>query len=133
MPESHVDLVRTAFKNAARVRDPSGERFDVLDRDSREVVFAFVHEELEFREDPKFPEGGVYRGVDAARTYFEQFTESFDEFVLENPECVDRISAAVATRAAELDAHRAATAAVAAEGPSSFRERVRRFLRLSAP
>jgi ketosteroid isomerase-like protein len=86
MPESHVDLVRTAFENAARVRDPSGERFDVLDVESREVIFGFVHEELEFREDPKFPEGGVYRGADAARAYFEQFTESFDEFVLENPE-----------------------------------------------
>jgi CRP-like cAMP-binding protein len=59
--------------------------------------------------------------------------DAFRAFVLENPECVDRISAAVATRAAELDAHRAATAAVAVEGPSSFRERVRRFLRLSAP
>ena len=88
VPESPVDFVRTAFENAARVRDPSGEQFDVLDVESRAVVFGIVDEEVEFREDPRFPEGGVYRGLDATQRYFEHFTESFDEFLLENLELV---------------------------------------------
>ena len=88
VPESPLDVVRTAFENAARVRDPSGRQLDVLDPESRAVVFESVDEEIEFREDPRFPESGVYHGVDAARRYFEQFTDSFDEFLLEDLEYV---------------------------------------------
>ena len=88
VPESPLDVVRTAFENAARVRDPSGQQLDVLDPESRDVVFGCVDEEIEFREDPRFPESGVYRGVEAARRYFEQFTESFDEFLLDGLEFV---------------------------------------------
>ena len=88
VPERPLDVVRTAFENAARVRDPSGQQLDVLDPESRAVVFGFVDEEVEFREDPRFPESGVYHGVEAVRRYFEEFTESFDEFLLDDPEYV---------------------------------------------
>jgi ketosteroid isomerase-like protein len=80
--------VRTAFESAARLRDPSGRQLDVLDPQSRAVVFGFVDEEIEFREDPRFPESDVYRGVEATSRYFDRFTESFDEFVLEDLEFV---------------------------------------------
>ena len=47
---------------------------------------------------------------------------------------VDRVAAAVETRRAELERHRAsrATDGAAAETPQTFVNRVRRFLRLSA-
>jgi small-conductance mechanosensitive channel/CRP-like cAMP-binding protein len=59
--------------------------------------------------------------------------EAFRSVVLANPAVVDRISTAVATRRAELDAHRATIPGrPEPEPPSSFAARVRRYLRLSA-
>ncbi|MGE5244900.1 MAG: mechanosensitive ion channel domain-containing protein [Betaproteobacteria bacterium] len=58
--------------------------------------------------------------------------DGFREFVLANPAAVDRISAAVASRRAELAAHRTAgVEPTAPEPPGSFAARVRRFLGLT--
>jgi ketosteroid isomerase-like protein len=88
MADEAVELVREAFTAAARVTDPSGRRLDALDPETREAVFDFFHPEIELREDPRFPEGGVYRGIDAVRRYFDQFVQSFGEFVFDAPELV---------------------------------------------
>ena len=56
-------------------------------------------------------------------------SEAFREFVLANPTAVEEIGVAVAKRADELSAHRAAGAAPAAvEAPQTFLARVRKFL-----
>ena len=58
--------------------------------------------------------------------------DALRQFVLTNPTVVDQIGAAVATRAAELERHRAAGAVdVVTEPTPNFLARVRRFLRLS--
>ena len=59
--------------------------------------------------------------------------DAFRRFVVANPAAVDQMSAAVATRAAVLDQHRAAAAAEPglSEPVTSFLARVRRFLALS--
>ncbi len=58
--------------------------------------------------------------------------EGFRQFVMTNPAAVDRITAAVATRRAELEAHRASgPGAAQPETPESFASRVRRFLGFS--
>jgi small-conductance mechanosensitive channel/CRP-like cAMP-binding protein len=59
---------------------------------------------------------------------------AFQQFVLGEPDVLDQIGMAVATRRAELDRHRAASAAAhnVTEPASSFVERIRRFLRVSA-
>ena len=88
MSEDAVDVLRAVFEAAARVQDPSGRQLDALDHETRAVVFDFFDPDIEIHEDPRFPEGGVYRGVDAARRYLEQFTESFDEFVFDSLEFV---------------------------------------------
>jgi small-conductance mechanosensitive channel/CRP-like cAMP-binding protein len=57
--------------------------------------------------------------------------EAFRQVVLANPAAIERIGAAVAARAAELDQHRAlAGAGPGIEAPHTFLSRVRRFLRL---
>ncbi len=59
--------------------------------------------------------------------------DAFRQFVLANPAAVERIGVAVADRAAALEEHRLAGAAVPAGGeePHKFLARVRRFLGLS--
>src|SRR6266542_573059 len=78
-----------ALEQASRVRDPSGRRLDLLDPKTLEVVFDFLDPEIEVREDPRFPEAGIFTGKVAVRRYFDQFTESFDEFSFETEDFID--------------------------------------------
>jgi ketosteroid isomerase-like protein len=89
MPEEAMEAVRAAFDRASRVRDPVGREIDALDRETLAVVFDFFDPEIEVREDPRFPEAGIYRGLEAVRGYFLQFTDSFDEFIFEVDDVVD--------------------------------------------
>jgi ketosteroid isomerase-like protein len=89
MSEQAVDVLRRAFEEASRVRDPSGRGIDALDRETLAVVFEFFDLDIEVHEDPRFPEAGVYRGREAVGRYFGQFTESFDEFVFEVEDFID--------------------------------------------
>jgi ketosteroid isomerase-like protein len=76
MSEENVELVRTTFDEAGRRGDPTprAEYFDP---------------EVEFHEDPRLPEAGIYRGVENVLRYWEQFIESSDEFVIEAEDLVD--------------------------------------------
>ncbi len=89
MSEDPAEIVRRAFEQASRVRDPSGRRLDLLDPKTLEVVFDFLDPEIEVREDPRFPEAGIFTGKVAVRRYFDQFTESFDEFSFETEDFID--------------------------------------------
>ena len=86
MSDTDLELVRTMFEKSARVTDPAGARLDMLDPATWAVLFEFLAPEIELHEDPRFPEGGVYRGHDALRRYTEHFTESFAEFFFESAE-----------------------------------------------
>ncbi|HYU61874.1 MAG TPA: nuclear transport factor 2 family protein [Solirubrobacterales bacterium] len=89
MSEQAVEVVRRSFEDASRVKDPSGRVVDALDRETLAVAFDFFDPEIEIREDPRFPERGVYRGLQAVGRYFAQFTENFDEFTFEAEDFVD--------------------------------------------
>ena len=89
MSREAVEAARRAFEDASRVKDPSGRVVDVLDPETLAVVFESFHPEIEAREDPSFPEAGLYRGRDAVRGYFEQVMESFDEFTFEAEDFID--------------------------------------------
>jgi ketosteroid isomerase-like protein len=89
MSEETVELVRRSFEEACRVKDPSGRRLDVLDPESLDVIYDSYDPDIEVHEDPSFPETGVYRGIEAVRRYFAQFTESFDEFIFEANDFID--------------------------------------------
>jgi ketosteroid isomerase-like protein len=89
MSEEAVEVARLLFEEASRVKDPSGRRLDALDRETLAVAFDYYDPEVEIHEDPRFPEAGVYRGIDAVADYFSQFTESFDEFSFEAEDFID--------------------------------------------
>jgi ketosteroid isomerase-like protein len=76
MSLENVKLVRTTFDETLRRGDrtPRAEYFDPG---------------VEYHEDPRLPEAGVYRGVEELFGYWEQFIENFDEFVIEPEDFVD--------------------------------------------
>jgi ketosteroid isomerase-like protein len=89
MTQEAVEVIRAAFEEASRVKDPAGREVDALDPETLAVVFDSFDPEIEVREDPSFPEAGLYRGIEAVRRYFTQFTESFDEFTVEVEDLID--------------------------------------------
>jgi ketosteroid isomerase-like protein len=84
MSEENVKLARDVFLAASR-----GGALDALDQDALERAFKLFHPEIEIREDPRFPEAGVFRGQNAVRSYFAQFTEQFDEFRFDFEDVLD--------------------------------------------
>src|SRR5687767_7153799 len=54
-----------------------------VDATDHGTVDAFVDRlvpDIEFEEDPRFPEAGTYRGRSEVRRYFRQFSAEFDRF-----------------------------------------------------
>jgi ketosteroid isomerase-like protein len=54
-----------------------------------DALARYASPDVEFREDPAFPEAGTYRGPDAFRTYSEGFYETFDDWTFEVEEWID--------------------------------------------
>jgi len=79
MSEGNVEVLRPYF----------GRRIDALDEEALDRVMQVFHPEVEFHEDPKFPEAGVYRGHDAIRAYARQFSSEFDAFSWEGEDIRD--------------------------------------------
>jgi ketosteroid isomerase-like protein len=89
MSQDSVEIVRRLFNQASRDDSGARGRLDALDPDAREVLFESLAPEIEFHEDPRFPEAGTHRGIDAVRDYLNRFAESFDELSFEAQEFVD--------------------------------------------
>jgi ketosteroid isomerase-like protein len=79
MSEENVEVLRRYL----------GTRIDALDEQALDRVMQVFHPAVEFREDPKFPEAGVYRGHDALRAYARQFSGEFDAFSWEAEDILD--------------------------------------------
>jgi ketosteroid isomerase-like protein len=60
-----------------------GRRVDVTEPDVPEGFVERLDPEVEFEEDPSFPEAGVYRGRSEVLRYFKNFTAQFEQFVFE--------------------------------------------------
>jgi ketosteroid isomerase-like protein len=60
-----------------------GRRVDVTQPDVPEAFVERLDPEVEFEEDPSFPEAGVYRGRSEVLRYFKNFTAEFEQFVFE--------------------------------------------------
>ena len=58
-------------------------------RDGLAAVDEVWDPEIEFHEDPAFPESGVYRGARAIDAYFAQFRQHFEGFSFEVEEAVE--------------------------------------------
>jgi ketosteroid isomerase-like protein len=85
MSQENVDGLRSHIGAASTV----GMRIDILDDQAIDRVMQVFHPEVEFREDPKFPEGSIYRGRDALRAYFKRFSSEFDRFWWEAEDVLD--------------------------------------------
>jgi ketosteroid isomerase-like protein len=60
-----------------------GPRVDVTEPDVPEAFVERLDPEIEFEEDPSFPEAGVYRGRSEVLRYFKNFVAEFERFVFE--------------------------------------------------
>jgi ketosteroid isomerase-like protein len=89
MSEKPIEVARRMAEEASRVTDPSGRVLNALDRDTLGVVFDSFDPAVEFHEDPRFPEPGVYQGVESIDRYFDRFRESFDEFTFETEQFIE--------------------------------------------
>ena len=54
-----------------------------------EALHDFLHPDVEFTEDPRFLEAGVYRGREAVEAYFTEFRRQMAGHALEVEEIVD--------------------------------------------
>lgn len=52
---------------------------EAFNRDGLEGMRPYLHPEIEYHEDPSFPEGGVHHGIQAYETYARQFLQEFSE------------------------------------------------------
>jgi uncharacterized protein len=77
MSAANVEVVRRAIEAFSR-----GD----LDAAAAEAVYA---PDVEFHEDPKLLEPGVYRGREEIEAYFRQFLDSFEEYRFEIEELLD--------------------------------------------
>ena len=89
MSQENVEIVRRVFEKASGRAGPRAGVLDALDADAVAVIFESLDPEIEFHEDSRFPEAGVYRGIEAVRDYWNRFAESFDEFSFEVEDFVD--------------------------------------------
>jgi ketosteroid isomerase-like protein len=62
---------------------------EAFDRGGLDAVGSYFHPDIEWHEDPSFPEAGVYRGIDAVQSYARQFLSEFEEFRYEPVELTD--------------------------------------------
>ncbi|MGI8462094.1 MAG: nuclear transport factor 2 family protein [Solirubrobacterales bacterium] len=83
MSQENVEIAHRLLAEAGKRSRRQGLVVDALDERSLSVIYASLDPAIEFHEDPRFPEAGIYRGVEACRQYLEQFVQSFDEFVFE--------------------------------------------------
>ena len=81
MSQENVEVVRSFFQDRL-TRDPHSD-------DSWVDALEIVHQDFEYREDPRWPGAGVYRGIDAFREVVSGYFEAFGEMALEAEEIID--------------------------------------------
>jgi ketosteroid isomerase-like protein len=71
MSQQNVEVVRRAIGTMS---------FDAAEDDRRAAYVERLASNVEFEEDPRFPEAGTYRGRDEVLRYFEQFVSQFEHY-----------------------------------------------------
>jgi ketosteroid isomerase-like protein len=80
MSQENVEVVRRAI---------GAMSFDAAEDDKREASVERLASDVEFVEDPRFPEARTYRGRDDVLGYFEQFVEQFESYRFTVEELLD--------------------------------------------
>ena len=85
MSEENVEIVRRLCESL------SGDGPDDV-----ETLRGFLDTDIEWHEDPSFPEAGVYCGIEACAEYARQFTNEFSEIRYEVRETTDACGGLIA-------------------------------------
>ena len=81
MSRENVEVVRQVLGGmSAEVADDRSAVHDFVDR---------LAPDVEFEEDPRFPEAGTYRGREELRRYYEQFVAQFDRYRFDVEDVID--------------------------------------------
>jgi ketosteroid isomerase-like protein len=80
MSQENVEVVRAAI---------GAMSFDAAEEDKREARVARLATDVEFEEDPRFPEAGTYRGREEVLRYLTQFVAQFDTFLFTVEDLLD--------------------------------------------
>jgi ketosteroid isomerase-like protein len=80
MSQENVEVVRRAIGTMS---------FDAAEDDRRAEYVERLAFDVEFEEDPRFPEAGTYRGRDEVLRYFAQFVSQFEPFLFTVEDLVD--------------------------------------------
>ena len=65
------------------------EFFAAFERDGVAAFRNYADPEIEWHEDPAFPESGIYRGLEAVEAYASQFLSEFSEIHYQPVETID--------------------------------------------
>ena len=80
MSQGNVEVVRRAI---------GGITLEGADADARASAVERLAPDVEFEEDPRFPEARIYRGRTELLRYFTEFMGEFDHYVFTFEELVD--------------------------------------------
>jgi len=69
---------------------------EAFERGGLDEFREYYHPDIEWHEDPSFPEAGVYRGLEAVEAYNRQFLAEFAEIHYEQQELIDANDSVVA-------------------------------------
>jgi uncharacterized protein len=69
---------------------------EAFERGGLDEFRQYYHPDIEWHEDPSFPEAGVYRGLEAVEAYNRQFLAEFAEIHYEQEELIDANDSVVA-------------------------------------
>jgi ketosteroid isomerase-like protein len=80
MSQENVEVVRRAI---------GAMSFDAAADDRRVASVERLASDVEFEEDPRFPEAGTYRGRDEVLRYYTEFVSQFEQFLFTVEDLVD--------------------------------------------
>jgi uncharacterized protein len=69
---------------------------EAFERGGLDEFREYYHPDIEWHEDPSFPEAGVYRGLEAVEAYNRQFLAEFAEIHYDQQELIDANDSVVA-------------------------------------
>jgi ketosteroid isomerase-like protein len=80
MSEENVEVVRRAIGTMS---------FEAAEDDGRAAYVERLASDVEFVEDPRFPEAGTYRGRGEVLGYFEEFVSQFEHYLFTVENLID--------------------------------------------
>ena len=78
-----MSLRRSDHDGSQEDADAIRKLYEAVNRDDWEAARELVHPEIEWTTDPRVPNAGTYRGLDAVRQFVTDQRAGFEEFIAE--------------------------------------------------